>query len=507
MVRVAIYARVSTGSEEQANALEQQLDRLDRGATDRGDSDPAKYIDIASGSNDDRPELARLLRDCAAGTINSVVVTRLDRLSRSSIHGAQLLRYFSQDNTPNLIALDDSLDLSTSGGRFMARMLISWAEAESDRLAERTKHGFAHRRNQRKPFGSKPPFGYRFTGERDGLEPDPDWWPVAQEVVARFLESKVAGSVIDWLHDEHGFTWGSPYSFQRWLRNPTLAGARVYGQQVREIDPDTGRKRRVSRPPGEFGEVHWTDDDGRPFQVPLLTREQLALIHSVYEARKQPGTRELNRDTKVLTGLVKCGDCGRNLHHHKPGKGANYWCMRCVTVGCPSRYRNLRARETGVVMMAFLQRHATELVSHLDEIERARNAEMSREESDLRDQIQKLEAMDDPDLQTVLDGKREKLAVMVNRDARGEIDSFLATVREFEELDPGDFLRDEPQAARHLLQRYCHAEAKSGELTYLYVAEQIRRPGHGRAISVEGLGMGKTPAQMLARLKAARRSV
>ena len=56
---VGIYARVSAGSQEQANALKQQLDRLERGATDRGDSDPARFIDIASGSNDDRPELAR----------------------------------------------------------------------------------------------------------------------------------------------------------------------------------------------------------------------------------------------------------------------------------------------------------------------------------------------------------------------------------------------------------------------------------------------------------------
>jgi site-specific DNA recombinase len=150
-LRVAIYARVSTGSDEQENALEQQIARLEAAATANGDNEPLRYIDIDSGFKDDRPELSRLIRDCGAGLMNTVVVTRLDRLSRSSSHGAELLRYFSQDNSPSLVALDDSLDLSTSGGRFMARMLISWAEAETDRLAERLKAGFKHRRDQRKP--------------------------------------------------------------------------------------------------------------------------------------------------------------------------------------------------------------------------------------------------------------------------------------------------------------------------------------------------------------------
>ena len=145
---VAAYARVSSGSDEQANALEQQRARLEAAATAHGATAPSWYVDIGSGSKDDRPELQRLLSDARAGRIATVLVTRLDRLSRSSSHGAELLRFFQQDNTPNLIALDDSLDLSTPGGRFMARLLISCAEAESDRLAERVRHGAAYRRSK-----------------------------------------------------------------------------------------------------------------------------------------------------------------------------------------------------------------------------------------------------------------------------------------------------------------------------------------------------------------------
>ena len=147
--------------------------------------------------------------------MNAVVVTRLDRFCRSSSHGAKLLRYFSQDNCPSLVALDDSLDLSTSGGRFMARMLISWAEAETDRLAERLKAGFKYRRDQRKPLGSKPLFSYVFSEDGSRYEPDPASWHIAEEAIERFLKDPTTGALVDWFHRKHGIRWGSNYSLQR----------------------------------------------------------------------------------------------------------------------------------------------------------------------------------------------------------------------------------------------------------------------------------------------------
>lgn len=497
-MRCAIYARVSTGSEEQANALEQQLDRLLSKAEQKGDNDPLKYIDIDSGTNDDRPELARLLADCRQGLISSVIITRVDRLSRSSIHGAQLLRWFSTDEWPNLIAIDDSLDLATTGGRFMARMLISWAEAESERLAERTRHGHAHRRKLRKPFGSKPLFGYCFSEDGNRLEPDPDRWHVAEQAVERFLKEPITGALLDWFHNEHGIAWGSNFSLRRWICNPTIAGARVYGQQYREIDPETGKKRRKDRPPGVFGEIHWGDDDGQPFQKPLITREQLAFIHSVYASRAETSQRDLRPgETRILTGLVKCGECGRNLHHHRPGKGADYWCLRCIAVGCSRRYKSMRAIGVAEGMLVALQLHAKELMQHLDEIERAQNDEMSDEEKEIRGRIQELEAMNDPDLQQVLDKKRQDLALLLQQDRNGEIESFLEAADAMKELNVAELVRDEPELVRTLLQRYVRAESNTegpSQLSLVYVAEKIRRPGKERAICIDGMGVGRQPS-------------
>ncbi len=496
-MRVAIYARVSTGSDEQANALEQQLDRLQGAATAQGDPDPLRYIDIDSGTKDDRPELSRLLADCRGGLITAVIVTRLDRLSRSSSHGAQLLRWFGSEAWPNLLALDDSLDLSTAGGRFMARMLISWAEAESERLAERTRHGHAHRRKLGKPFGSKPLFAYRFSADGSRLEPDPDRWHIAEQAIARFLKDPNTNALVDWFGNEHGIDWASNFSLRRWLCNPTIAGARVYGQQRYEVDPDSGKRKRISRPPGDFATVLWSDDDGQPFQPALITKEQSAWIQSIYAARSDSSKRDIKAgETRILTGLVKCGDCGRNLQHHQPGKGADYWCLRCVTPGCSRRYKTMRATGVAEGMLVALQLHAAELGRHLYEIDKAQSGQMSPAEAELRSRIQQLEAMNDPDLQSVLDKKREQLGRMLQTDHHGEINSFLESTSALKELNVAELVRDEPELVRTLLQRYVRSESNTAgiaEIALVYVAEAIRRPGMNRAIFIEGMGVGRQP--------------
>ena len=501
-MRIAIYARVSTGSDDQANALEQQIDRLRTAASQKGDSDPLSYIDIASGSRDDRPELARLLRDCAGGTISIVLVTRLDRVTRSSIQGAKLLKYFSQDHSPNLVALDDSLDLANSGGRFMARMLVSWAEAESDRLGERTAHGHKYRRAQRKTFGWKAPYGYELDGD-GGLVANQAEFPIAQQAIEKFLQEPISGALRTWFMDEQGHQWGNNFALRRWLCNPTLAGARAYGQRRKEVDPETGSKRMISRPPGEYGEIYWENEDGEPFQPPLVTRLEHARILSIFEARANPEARPLQKGkTRVMTGLLRCGDCGRIMEHHVAGKRSTLLTLRCVTPGCISRWKTLRADEVAITMLAALQLHAKELFAHVHEVLRAQEGQQIAGEKALRSKIQQLEAMDDPDLKPVIEKKREELVALMQKDGSNEVHSFLDEAKEFQDLNPKQLLKDEPELIRHYLQHYVRAEASVGELELIYLAEAIRRPGQERFISVKGLGMGRpTSKQCKAKLE------
>ena len=73
----------------------------------------------------------------------------------------------------------------------------------------------------------------------------------------------------------------------------------------------------------------------------------------------------------------------------------------------------MRARETAIAMFTMLQVHAAELMSRMQEVLAAQQNELSAGEMALKDRIQLLEAMDDPELQPVLDKKREELARMI----------------------------------------------------------------------------------------------
>ena len=183
------------------------------------------------------------------------------------------------------------------------------------------------------------------------------------------------------------------------------------------IDPETGKKKQVDRPPGEYGEVYWTDEDGKHFQPPLISREQHAYVLSVFFARAGADTRPLEgKRTRPLTGIVSCADCGRLLEHHRAGKG-NPLTLRCTNIGCPSRWKVIREADTRVLLLMLMQMQARKIAAHWQEIEAARAGKVSPEQVELRGQIEDLEKvqsqMQDQGLQAVLEQKHLELAALV----------------------------------------------------------------------------------------------
>lgn len=136
------YSRVS--SREQADnsqALEQQDARLrDAGATEM-------MTDVLSGSRNDRPQYQMLMERIRKGEVHEVVVTRIDRLTRSLIDLTKCISIFDEYNV-NLKILDQSLDLKTPMGRLMAKLLGAVAEWEVELMSERIRHGKAHKRDK-----------------------------------------------------------------------------------------------------------------------------------------------------------------------------------------------------------------------------------------------------------------------------------------------------------------------------------------------------------------------
>ena len=119
------YVRVSTV----AQTLEQQNAALEAAGVTK------TFSDTLSGACDDRPGLAALLDYVREG--DSVVVWKLDRLGRNTLHILETVKALTQRGV-TLISTTDGIDSSTAAGRMMIGVLGSLAEYERELVKERT---------------------------------------------------------------------------------------------------------------------------------------------------------------------------------------------------------------------------------------------------------------------------------------------------------------------------------------------------------------------------------
>lgn len=136
------YARVST----QDQKLDLQLDALNRFRVDQ------IFQEKMTGTRKDRPELEEMIKYLREG--DTVVVYKLDRISRSTKHLIELAEEFEKMKV-NFVSIQDNIDTSTAMGRFFFRMMASVAELERDIISERTQAGLKAARERGK-LGGRP---------------------------------------------------------------------------------------------------------------------------------------------------------------------------------------------------------------------------------------------------------------------------------------------------------------------------------------------------------------
>ena len=107
--------------------------------------------DGESGSSLDRPGIQDALRRLLAGEADGLVVSKLDRLTRSVADLMALLSWF-EDERKTLVALDLGIDTSTPVGKLIVTVLGALASWERDVLAARTRDALAALRAQGRPI-------------------------------------------------------------------------------------------------------------------------------------------------------------------------------------------------------------------------------------------------------------------------------------------------------------------------------------------------------------------
>lgn len=164
--RVVGYVRVSTdGQADNGVSLDAQKAKLEAYAVAMDLDLVCIEVDGLSAKTLARPGVTRALAMLEAGAADGLLVTKLDRLTRSVRDLGDLVeRYFSERFS--LLSLSDSIDTRTAGGRLVLNVLASVSQWEREAGGERTKDALAHLRSDGVKLGG-PALGWRHAEATD----------------------------------------------------------------------------------------------------------------------------------------------------------------------------------------------------------------------------------------------------------------------------------------------------------------------------------------------------
>jgi site-specific DNA recombinase len=175
------------------------------------------------------------MADIKRGHVDVVVVYKIDRFSRSLLDFAKLIEVFEQYKV-SLVAVTQQFNTSTSLGRLVLNILLSFAQFEREMIAERTRDKMRAARRKGKWIGGTMPIGYDVKDKKLVVNDEE-----TQQVRALFDMYLEHRSILKLVEHANGFGWrakswttkkGTIHSGGRWtksmvgrlLRNPLYLG-------------------------------------------------------------------------------------------------------------------------------------------------------------------------------------------------------------------------------------------------------------------------------------------
>ena len=429
--RVWAYTRVSTDNQtSEEGSLKTQEQRLRAAIEAQGDSVLVRVLreEGISGKSLDRPALQELLAAVRRGDVDQVVVTAIDRLSRSLIDFYELHRVLEECGV-RFYSLKEKFDTNSAMGRAMLKIVLVFAELEREQTAERTRTTLYHRAVRGLWNGGHPPLGYESIGDGH-IKPVPAEVAVVREAFDQFMEVRSTRKLANWLNDKG-------YRQKRYIsRRRGDKGERPFTQPVVSHMLRNrlyiGEVRNNSQWfPGQHEAV--VDDD-------LFTRVN-ELLDANAKGAKSPS--EVQPLEYLLTGLARCGHCDKALtsstHRGRNKKRHRYY--RCTTTtkkaktDCPIRLEN--ADKLEAMVLAVVRKSATEpalVAEAVEEAERLFREEIEPAQgrlTQLRGELQRVrgecEALFNMILDRELQGSRtaqERLRALEER--QGQLEATIA---------------------------------------------------------------------------------
>jgi site-specific DNA recombinase len=127
-----------------------------------------------------RPAFEELLQDIREKKCNTIVVLKLDRLTRS-VYDMEFIMKFLEENDAYLDCANEEINTTNSSGKMVARLLTTVSQNEIERTSERTKFGLAGAIKEGHIPG-KNPLGYKRDGKKLVID------PLTKDIVKRIYD-------------------------------------------------------------------------------------------------------------------------------------------------------------------------------------------------------------------------------------------------------------------------------------------------------------------------------
>ena len=408
-VRCAIYTRKSTDEnlDNDFNSLDAQRESgemyIRSQASEGWLALPDRYDDGAySGATIERPALQRLLADVEAGRIDTIVVYKIDRFSRSLLDFTKLIERLEAHHV-SLVSVTQQFNTTTSMGRLTLNILLSFAQFERELSAERIRDKLGAAKRRGKYVGGVPPIGYDADHEARRLIVNDQEAVLVRMIFRRYLQ---LGSVVALVNELNG------------QGHHTKAWTTREGRVRAGVNWRTGHIYKLLNNPLYVGRVRYRDQTYPGEHEAIVERSLWEEVQaSLHTNRRVPVDPAPGSSPALLLGMVTCGHCHAGMtttstkRHDRTYR--YYVCQHAKNAGygaCPVKTVGAGAVEDAVMAQLRKVFRAPEVIGETLRLVEARAADergrLEREKTGLEEELGVVRASASRLLQSQFDSGR-----------------------------------------------------------------------------------------------------
>ena len=351
LARCAVYTRKSTeyNLDLAFNSLDAQREACEAYIKSQAQEGwraiPTRYDDGAfSGASLERPALQQLLADVRVGTIDIVLVYKVDRLTRSLADFAKLIELFDAHGV-SFVSVTQSFNTSSSMGRLTLNVLLSFAQFERELIGERVRDKIAASKRKGLWVGGPVPLGYAAVQKKVVVVPAEA--EAVRTIFARYLALGSIRALAEEL-DRQGIR-----SKRRQLSNGRSVGGARFG---------VGALAHLLKNRFYIGEVVYRGEVYRAEHEPILDLTLFEAVQGKLAAQAVARRCRLRGSRAILSGRLfdSFGNRMSPSHTNKGGVRYRYYVSQVVLQGKPQPaglVSRVPAAEVEAFVMAALRKH------------------------------------------------------------------------------------------------------------------------------------------------------